>query len=144
MRVCNLFKTFHSLYTLLKVKTSKILNGQILESLSFWHSGPSIRFHSDCKHQGPGRKHLTHLYKLIAKSLRRGFLYLWVGFRQMDRQGCSISTAVEVPILKCLVSSVMFYCCHLEILNFYFLTRAPTFSSALGPRNYVVIPANRK
>ena len=61
----------------------------------------------------------------------------------MDRQGCAISTAVDVPTLKCLVSSVMFYCCHLEILNF-FLTRAPTFSSALGPRNYVVIPANRK
>lgn len=45
----------------------------------------------------------------------------------MDRQ-CAISAAVEVPALKSLVSSVMFYCCHLEILKKIFLT---------GPRIFI-------
>lgn len=135
---------FHSLYTFLKVKFIKNIEWTNSRVIELWHSSPSIRFHSDCKHQGPGRKHLTHLYRLIVKSLRTRVLYLWVGFRQMDRQGCAISAAVEVPALKSLESSVMFYCCHLEILKKFFLTRAPAFSSALGPRNYVIIPANRR
>lgn len=124
---------FHSLYTLLKVKFIKNIEWTNSRVTELCHSSPRIQFHSACKHQGPGRKHLAHLHRLIAKHLRRRFLYLWIGFRQMARQGCALSTAVEAPHLSalCLVS-----CSIAAILKFFnfFFNKGPRIFICTGPQ----------